>query len=193
MIVVPTITDPTLADAVIAKIQEGLKSSLSWLDFAFGRAERIVKKTNGRNLYLPAIYSGDTSRPNEYLELSPDALIGNFSFFWMLDPQKFVPVSRVSGVYKDPFALIFWFDLRKVYNSSSNRNVFALEDQVMKALSGEILIPNGAIHVEKIYHLAENIYREFSLDEVDNQFLMHPYAGFRLEGELIYEEPCQTS
>ena len=42
MIVAPTITNPTLADAVIAKIQEGLKSSLSWLDVAFGRAERAL-------------------------------------------------------------------------------------------------------------------------------------------------------
>lgn len=189
MIVAPTITNPTLADAVIVKIQEGLLSKLSWLDVAFGRAERIVKQINGRNLYLPAIYSGDTTKPNEYLELSPDSLIGNFSFFWMLDPQRFTPVSRISGVYKDPFALIFWFDLRRVYNSDSNRNIFALEEQVMKALDGT-LIPGGAIHVEKIYHLAENIYKEFSLDEIDNQFLMHPYAGFRLEGELIYEEPC---
>lgn len=190
MIVAPTILNPTLADAVIGKIQEGLKQTIPWLDVAFGRAERIVKQINGRNLFLPAIYAGDTTKPNEYLELSPDSLIGNFSFFWMLDPQRFTWRPKIQGTYRDPFALIFWFDLRKVYGTKDNRNVAALEDEVMKALNGRFLLPNGAIHVDKIYHLAENIYREFSLEEVDNQFLMHPYAGFRLEGELIYEEPC---
>lgn len=190
MIVAPTITDPTLADAVIAKIQEGLIANLSWLDVAFGRAERIVKQVNGRNLYLPAIYAGDTARPNEYLELSPDSLIGNFSFFWMLDPQRLDWRPKIRGTFRDPFALIFWFDLRRCFETIDNRNVASLEAEVLKALNGGFLLRVGSIRVDKIYHLAENIYREFSLDEVDNQFLMHPYAGFRLEGELIYEEPC---
>ena len=190
MISAPIIKNPPLADAVIGKIQEGLTSNLSWLDVAFGRAERIVKKINGRDLYLPAIYAGDTNKPNEYLELSPDSLIGNFSFFWMLDPQRFTWRPKIRGTFRDPFALIFWFDLRKCFETKDNRNVAALEAQVLKTLNGGFLLPNGAIQVDKIYHLAENIYREFSLEEVDNQFLMHPYAGFRLEGELIYEEPC---
>ena len=190
MIVAPTISNPTLADNVIAEIQQGLKNKLSWLDVAFGRAERIVKQIDGKNLYLPAIYSGDTSKPNEYLELSPDSLIGNFSFFWMLDPQRFSWQPGIQGTFRDPFALIFWFDLRRCFETQDNRNIFYLEDQVLKALNGGFLIRKGSIRIEKIYHLARNIYQEFSLDEVDNQFLMHPYGGFRLEGELIYDQPC---
>lgn len=190
MIDAPVITNPTLADAVIANIQKGLKSNLSWLDAAFGRAERIIKQINGRNLYLPAVYAGDPAKPNEYLELSPDSRIGNFSFFWMLDPQRFTWRPKIRGTFQDPFALIFWVDLRKCFENRDNRNVAALEAQALKALNGGFHLPAGSIRVDKVYHLAENIYREFSLDEVDNQFLMHPYAGFRLEGELIYEEPC---
>lgn len=185
----PIIIPPALADAVIENICTGLKSKLSWLDESFGRAERIVKQIDGRDYYLPAVHIGGGRNPNEYIELSPDSQIGNFSFFWMLDPQNVIWRPRIQGNFRDPFALIFWFDLRKVYDELDNRNIMNLESEVLKALN-EIMLPNGHITVSKVYHLPENIYREFSLKNVDNQFLMHPYAGFRIEGELYYEQPC---
>lgn len=186
----PTIVNPKLADAVIGNIQEGLKENLSWLDVAFGRAERIVKQINGKNLYLPAIFTGSDYNPNEYVELSPDSQIGNFCFFWLLDPQRITWRPKVPGVIHSPFALIFWIDLRRVYDEKNNRNIMSLEAEVLRTLNGGFRMPTGSLRIDKVYHLAEDIYREFSLSEVDNQFLMHPYAGFRLEGELIYEEPC---
>lgn len=186
----PIIINPEMADAIIAEIQQGLKENIPWLDVAFGRAERIVKQIEGRTLYLPAIYIGDGLSPNEYIELSPDSQIGNFSFFWMLDPQRLSWVPKIPGVIKAPFALIFWLDLRRVYKVKNNRNILSLEAEVLRILNGKFKIASGSLSINRIYHLAENIYREFTLTEVDNQFLMHPYAGFRLEGELIYEEPC---
>lgn len=186
----PIIINPEMADAIIAEIQQGLKENISWLDVAFGRAERIVKQIEGRTLYLPAIYTGDDLSPNEYIELSPDSQIGNFSFFWMLDPQRLSWMPKIPGVVKAPFALIFWFDLRKVYRVKDNRNTMSLEAEVLRVLNGKFKIASGSLSINRIYHLAENIYREFTLTEIDNQFLMHPYAGFRFEGELVYEEPC---
>lgn len=186
----PIITNPKLADAVIRNIQEGLKENLSWLDAAFGRAERIVKQIDGKNLYLPAVFTGDAHNPNEYIELSPDSQIGNFCFFWLLDPQRITWRPKTPGTIHSPFALIFWVDLRRVYDERDNRNIMSLEAEVLRMLNGGFRMPLGSIRIDKIYHLAEDIYREFTLSEVDNQFLMHPYAGFRLEGELIYEEPC---
>lgn len=186
----PIIINPEMADAIIAEIQQGLKENIPWLDIAFGRAERIVKQIEGRTLYLPAIYTGDGLSPNEYIELSPDSQIGNFSFFWMLDPQRLSWMPKIPGVVKAPFALIFWFDLRRVYKVKDNRNIMSLEAEVLRVLNGKFKIASGSLSINRIYHLAENIYREFTLTEIDNQFLMHPYAGFRLEGELIYEELC---
>lgn len=186
----PVILNPVLADAVISNIQKGLKDNLPWLDVAFGRAERIVKRIEGRNFYLPAIYRGGDRNPNDYIELSPDAQIGNFSFFWMLEPQRITWRPKIRGTIRSPFALIFWFDLRKVYNNKTNRNIMSLEAEILSTLNGKFKMPTGAITIERVYHLAESIYREFTLDAVDNQFLMHPYAGLRFEGELIYEEPC---
>lgn len=185
----PTIIPPALADKVIKDICSGLQKKLPWLDRAFGRAERIIKQIDGKNYYLPAAYTGSNTSPNEYIELSPDAKIGNFSFFWMLDPQRIVWRPRIRSNMKDPFALIFWFDLRKIFEERDNRNIYHVEEDVLKVLNS-LTLYTGSLTIEKVYHLPENIYREFTLNAVDNQFMMHPYAGFRLEGELYYEESC---
>jgi hypothetical protein len=43
-----------------------------------------------------------------------------------------------------------------------------------------------------VYERAENVFEGYSLDEVDNQFLMQPFAGLRITGELIVDEECDV-
>lgn len=182
----PIIANPQLIDRVIGDIQKGLVDNIGWLDRAFGRAERLVKIIGGKKHFTPNVYAGD----NEYIPVAPDSKIGNFSFFWIDDPQSVVWIPNQQGDIKAPFALIFWFDLRRVYNTADNRNKEALKAEILRILNGGFWLKNGRITVNRIYDLAENIYRGFSLDEVDNQFLMHPFGGFRFEGILEIEEPC---
>ena len=179
-----------LSDKIIEEINSSLLESFPWLDKAFGRAERIIKRFNGRDLKLPALFVGTPSRPNDYLELSPDSKIGNFSFWWLMDPESYEWKTRIPGVFHTPFALIFWFDLSKIFESSDARNLSLLESQIIKHLNRELFLKSGSIIINEIYRLPENIYREFDLHAVDNQFLMHPYGGFRLEGEFTFDEPC---
>ena len=44
--------------------------------------------------------------------------------------------------------------------------------------------------ITKMYDQAENIFREYSLKEIDTQYLMQPYGGVRFDLELIYREEC---
>lgn len=182
----PIISNSQLIDRVIGDIQIGLVDNIGWLNRAFGRAERLVKIVDGKRKYTPNVYAGG----NEYLGVSPDSKIGNFSFFWVDDPQSVDWIPNQQGSINAVFSLIFWFDLRRVYNDGNNRNKEALKVEILKVLNGGIGLRKGRIKITKIYDLAENIYRGFSLDEIDNQFLMHPYGGFRFEGEMSIEEPC---
>lgn len=179
-------------DRVLGEIQQGLIGNLPWLDAAFGRAQRLVRNTpSGRRITTPNVYAGKKGKVNDYLEVSPDAEIGNFSFFAIEDPQDILP-----GVgqreFRIPFGLIVWFDCRRAFNSATNRNIEALKRDVLRVLSGRtgFALKQGHIEVTRIYEQAQNIYRGFSLDEVDNQFLMHPYGGFRIEGYLYFLEEC---
>lgn len=184
----PVVDNPELLDRIIGNIQNGLVDNLPWLDYAFGRAERLVKYNgNQKRYYTPNVYSGN----NDYMEVTPDANIGNFCFFWVDDPQNISWEPGVDIGIKTAFSIIFWFDYRKIYNDASTRNKEDLKRQILDVLNGGFLVRNGSYRINKVYELAENIYSGFSLDEIENQFLMHPFGGFRFEGELSIGETCK--
>ena len=189
----PTFLNPAMVDTQVQAIMASLKANLTWLDVAFGRAQRITRMIGDKKYHHPAIYVGtqSTGFKNEYLEVMPDSKIGNFSFFYMLEPQTYAAERFRQGRIKAPFALIFWFDLRKVWNSDTNRDTETLKAQIFKCLNRQtVLGHNGTITIARVYETPEQIYKEFTVDEVENQFLMHPYAGFRFEGFLIFDEEC---
>ena len=178
---------PELLDRIIGNIQKGLSDNIGWLDNAFGRAERIVKyNDNGRRIYIPTVYIGE----NDYREVSPDSQLGNFCFFWVEDHQSVEWIDKQSIGIETGFSVIFWFDYRTIFNASSERNKERLKKEILDVLNGGFWLKSGRIKINKIYELAENIYKGFSLDEIDNQFLMQPFGGFRFEGVLKIEETC---
>ena len=187
----PIITNPELIDRVIGDIQKGLADKLPWLDYAFGKAQRLVKIINNKRYYTPNVYAGKKpSGEYNYLGVSPDAKIGNFSFFQIDDPQIMDWEPNIRGKIDAPFGLIFWFDMRKVRPGDESRNTEAVKAEILKVLNGGIWVKSGRIVINKIYEQAENIYKGYTLDEVDNQFLMHPYAGMRFDGILTINESC---
>lgn len=189
----PVIANPVMLDRVIGEIQTGLTENISWLDVAFGRAQRLAKMMNGKRIVTPNVYCGGWNGhgPNDYIEVSPDSKIGNFSFFEVEDPQT-IDAGPWAREIKAPFSLIVWFDLTRIYNSAANRNTEKLKADILHVLNGRAgwHLSEGRVTVTRIYERAENIYRSYTLSEIDNQFLMHPFAGFRIDGVLEFAELC---
>ena len=189
----PVIPGAVMLDRVIGEIQQGLVDNLPWLDAAFGRAQRLTKQIQGNTVITPNVYCGGWNGhgENDYIEVSPDSKIGNFAFFEVDDPQT-VGEGPWARKIETGYAIVFWFDLRRVYGEASNRNVEYLKAQVLHFLNGRYgwRLSAGRIGVTNIYDRVENIYRGYSLSEIDNQFLMHPFAGFRVEGTLEFDEEC---
>lgn len=189
----PVIENPVMLDAIIGEIQNGLADNISWLDAAFGRSQRLSKNLNGKRVITPNVFCGGWNGhgPNDYIEVSPDSKIGNFSFFEIDDPQT-IDSGPWAREIKVPFGLIFWFDLTRVYGEPSNRNTETLKADILRVLNGLAgwHLSDGRILINKIYERAENIYRGYSLSEIDNQYLMHPFAGFRFDGLLEFPELC---
>jgi len=183
-----------MLDRIFGEMQTGLVNGVSWLDVAFGRAQRLVKVTPaGRRITTPNVYAGGWNGhgPMDYVEVSPDSGIGNFSFFVVDDPEVVLPGVGLKE-FRAPFGLIVWFDCRRVFGKDDVRNTEKLKADVLKVLTGRsgFALRSGHIEVARIFEQAVNIYRGFSLDEVDNQFLMHPFGGFRIEGTLSFLEVC---
>lgn len=189
----PIIPDAVMLDRVIGEIQQGLVDNISWLDAAFGRAQRLTKMQSGKRVIVPNVYCGGWNGhgENDYIEVSPDSKIGNFAWFEVEDPQT-IDAGPWAREVRAPFSLIVWFDLRRVYDSATNRNTERLKAEILHVLNGRAgwHLREGRVSISSIYERAENIYRGYSLSEIDNQFLMHPFAGFRFEGLLEFEELC---
>ena len=184
-----------MLDLHIGEIQKGLVDNISWLNAAFGRAQRLSKMINGKRVITPNVYCGGWNGhgENDYIEVSPDAKIGNFAFFDIEDPQTIeaAPWARTITV---PFGLVVWFDLTRVYNTAMNRNTEKLKADILHVLNGRTgwHLTEGRIIINRIFERAENIYKGYTLSEIDNQFLMHPFGGFRFDGLLEYEEYCNA-
>ena len=189
----PIIQNPVMLDRVIGEIQNGLVDNLPWLDVAFGRSQRLTKMMNGKRIITPNVYCGGWNGhgQNDYIETSPDSKIGNFSFFEIEDPQT-IDVGPWARRIKAPFGLIVWFDLTRVYNEPDNRNTEYIKAEILRVLGGRSgwSLSQGRIVLNRIFERAENIYRGYTLSEIDNQFLMHPFAGFRFDGILEFDELC---
>lgn len=182
---VPIKSNPQLFDKVIANLQQGLADTLPWLNHSFGKAERLVKIIGGKRYYSPNIYIGN----NEYELIAPDSNFGNYSFFVLDDPQTVDWNVGETSKYKVPFSLIVWVDMRTI-EDIDQRDTESVKQQIIRALNGGIWLRHGSIQINKIYERAENVFAGFTLDEVDNQFLMHPYCGWRFTGEMRVSDSC---
>lgn len=184
----PKHTRPYLFDKVIHELQQALKNGLPWLDHSFGRCERLVKTVDGKRIYTPNVYKGN----EQYEQILPDDRHGCYSFFVLHEPQEVLNRMQMEVRIKTPFSLVMWVDMRKVEQKMrmpDERNTDYIKEQVLSVIATSFL-KKGSVSVARIYEKAENVFDGFSLDEVDNQYLMSPFAGFRFYGEMIVTNDC---
>lgn len=174
-----------LFDAVIAELQTALADNILWLNHIFGKAERLVKTINGKRYYSPNIYIGK----NDYELISPDSNFGNYAFFTLSEPQQLEWDAGQINNYRAPFSLIVWVDMRTIENVDE-RNTEEVKNYILKVLNEKAHVHSGYIKINRIWERAENVFSGFTLDEVDNQFLMHPFAGWRFEGTMWVNDNC---
>lgn len=185
--VINQIENPVLLDRAFNQMQTAFLSKLSWLNESFGKAYRIVKKEDNVEYAEPAVYVNKS----EYLSVLPNDEVGNFSFFLLDDPQEFDgTVLNARGLLKAKVSIVFWFSLTTIIEDDSSIASETIKYDILKVLTSPGLLTNGRLTVLSINEKAENIYKSFSLKQVDNQFLMFPYYGFKFNCELLISELC---
>lgn len=180
-------SDTRLFDRVIANVQEGLAENLPWLDHIFGKAERLVTEINGKRYFSPNVYKGD----NEYIQLLPDNTeLGNYCFFTLEDPQDVDWVVGGRTHLKTTFSLIVWVDMRTL-EDKDERNTEMVKQEILRVLNGGYWQRHGKISVDRVYEKAENVFSGYTIDEIDNQYLMQPFSGWRFTGQISSSIPCE--
>lgn len=181
----PKFEHPVLIDRILANIQDELLKGIGWLDYAFGRSQRLVTKRERNEWYYPGVYIGK----NEYLNVLPGQNLGNRTFFIVSDPATLDTKQRYITL-KSSVGLVCWYNLSTIYPNNTERNTEAVKWKILSLLNG-IIFPSGMrMDIIRMYDQAENIFREYSLKEVDTQYLMQPYAGVRFDLNLSYREEC---
>lgn len=170
-------------DKAVADIQNELAGKLSWLDHVFGICEKNTRMIDGKKFNIATVFTGN----EQYSQIEPCAELGNFCFFVLKDPQEL----GANDKYRIhcPISCIFWYDMRQISNSISDRNREAVKAEILNVMN-KLHLSNGVFIFNKVYEDPKNVFSEFSYDYVDNQFLMSPYAGVRIEGTLYTDVPC---
>ena len=177
---IPIKTNPKLFDKAVLPMQRAL-ADLAWLDYSFGICESLVDVVDGKKYTSANLYLGD----GKYERIEPCEELGNFSFFYLKDPQSFG--IKDSSLLKSPYSLILWYDLTKVSLPTDERNREAVKAQIMDALDS---LHSPYFTIDKIYENPRNVFSDFSYDHTNNQFLMQPFTGIRIDGTLTARTEC---
>lgn len=195
--------NPVLLDKVLQDLQTSLSDKLSWLDYAFGRAYKLVEhRPDGDKFIYPAVYNGF----GEYVSVIPNDNFGNFCWFDIYDPQIITPVTQSLPQYTFKGAIVFWYDQSSIYDDASILHTEEIKDEIIRALTTPgVVTGRGRLEISEVHERFENIYKGYSLEKVynnyiysgediqgiDKQFFMYPYAGLRIEFSLTTRELCQ--
>jgi hypothetical protein len=195
--------NPVLLDKVIQDMQQTLKTKLNWLNFAFGKAYKLVEHKEGGDKFIyPAAYVGNS----EYASLLPNDNFGNFCWFDVYDPQIITQVVQSTPQFTFSGAIVFWLNLNTIFADSKAVYSEEIKDQITRVLTTPgIIKQKGTFSISAIYERFENIYKGYSIEKIynnytykgqdiqsiDKQFFMHPYSGMRFEFEITTRELCQ--
>lgn len=169
-----------MIDDTVKRICDTLADKIDWLDYSFGRSFELI---NGDGSHYPAVHLSG----NEYESVLPNDGLGNFSFFEVEDPHSLVDNSMK---VKFNGNLIFWFNLNSIYGTIGNSlNIDALRKQIIEALSNRFHM-HATIKINGIYEKAENIFKGYSLKQIDTQYLMLPFYGFRFSLTITERTIC---
>lgn len=179
-------TNPVLLDRALQSIQQSLLAKLPWLNAAFGKAYKITEQSDNDKFTYPAVYVGN----GDYISMLPNDTIGNFCWFDIYDPQRVININPRHNQLSVNGAIIFWYDSTTIYADASDIYTEEIKNEILKALTSNILPNTGKIEVNEIYERFENIYKGYSIETVGKQYFLHPYASLRIEFTLTLKELC---
>ena len=195
---IPLKAQPRLFEAVIQEMQVQLGAGLAWLNHVFGKAEKTAvdyavlrqyyqKQEHKEAYYLPSVYVGG----GKYESIVPDRRDwGNYAFFYMEEPQDLSGGRRVPPYFdlEGTVNVIVWGDSRDI-EAEDDRNLESIKNEVLNVLGG-MRLTTGRVEWEKVYEQDKGVFEEYSMSEMDGQYMMWPYFAFRVKGRIECNSGC---
>lgn len=179
-----TLINPVLLDLILSQVNARLMAGLPWLSHAYGKVERKERFTDAGKVFEPVIFAGGQN----YLCVLPDAHLGTFSFVHVEEIQE-MKNDQGRGqtfLFECRASIILWFDYRTVYGADADaKSIEHVKLDVLNVLNAGSY-PNGRFTVLTVEEGVRNVYREYSVSAIDNEFETRPFGCLRINGELMY-------
>lgn len=182
-----TIPNPVGIDVAIKALQLDL-ATLPWLEKSFARAFTIPKQVLNQKRLEPMVYQGT----KEYFSVLPHDPLKSYSFFRVnggRTSEEYAANLNTGGAFyfKDPVDLIVWVDLNAI---DSSKDYIYTEELIQDVLS--VLNRDSGVTVARVWDdKVEDIFRGYTLQDLNRDLLMYPYAAFRIEMYLQYQFECK--
>lgn len=186
------IDDPAGIDIVVKSLQI-LYEEFSWLEKSFARAvirsEKRKSQTGADFDYIfPGMFSRVGDDVHDYLNMMELDNYDAYSFFLALDPEESISYEEeIQNQYRRRLDNIIWLNLEKVDNTKDYDYLEEIKHDVKNKIENNRF---GTVDIVSIEDEPEAIFREFSLETTDTQFLYYPYRGFRIQMNVTYDEQC---
>lgn len=178
------IADPVLLDKEIKNIQTAL-STLPWLEKSFGRAFKGVRLKEGRKVNYPAIFQ---SWKKDYYDAFPNDNIKSYSFIFP-EPSE-ITEHEIKGKHEiqRDISIILFFDLEQIDNTLEYRFTELLKEDVIIVLA---TLKPGKLEINDITDDIEEVFSDFTVDEIKSEFLADKYGALKFECTIFYRnENC---
>lgn len=160
-----------------------------------GLSERRV---NANGVVYPACFQTNAS---DWLNLLPcDFWKPGYLFIDATDPQEPLYGKEEDGLDTIPawrvnIALIAYIDLSHsdyvTVDYRSSRQEF--KDLLINTITRQMLTFKGTMKINRVFDREiEQIFKGYSVKEVDGQYMQMPYYGIRIECEITYSGRCIT-
>jgi hypothetical protein len=178
-------------DLRLQNIAAAIKTHLSWLAYSFGLTDRIVELRDKKPYIYPAIYQDLNSK--ELISCMPSDLYTAFAF-WTKEPKaEFKPESPNRIFYN--ISVIFYLDLRHIAPTQNWKLVKSnIRQDILQVFRTHQFIGEGVLNMlQYVDDDITEVYKEFSIEQVDNKFKMYPKYALRIDFEHSFLMECQVN
>lgn len=176
--------NPVLLDKGIQELQT-LLSELTILDNVYGRAHKRALRNDNTESTYPALYTG----AGEYMSLLPNDALGNYCFVEIDDPQTSIAVSPSHMGLRVRASLVVWFNVATIYSDDTMLYTEEVKEILLRQLFKRGVMKHTSVEVLTVHEKPENVFR-YNIRQIDDQYLLYPYHGFRIEFNLTVREEC---
>ncbi len=158
--------------------------TFSWLDKAFGLADRVVKGGE----VIPAVFEGNKV---DYLSMMPSDIYKSFCF-WVKGDESAIgqPYVNRNPIHTYPVSCIFYMDIRRIDNVLTYKETKSKVREDIFDFFNNLHLDGRLTYVGTIEDNMALIYDGFVFDD---KWKMYPKWAIRINFELSFRDGCYST